>query len=497
MRRRSLRSLVSLAVLGALVVVAPPAMAGPDGARPDIVNGEKPAAGDFPFLASVFVPTSGDYGKVCGGSFVSPTKVVSAAHCFFDDEGNPLTSARVGVASGTAMPDSRISSSAVVTHPDYDPVSQINDIAVITLSRAASGVTTVALPTSAQALSLTQGGSAVRSAGWGATYSGGDTVDNFLVAKLTVVPDSVCANGAGTYKVGSVTYHGLGNAVDSATMICAGGATSGGKPVDTCQGDSGGPLTAGTGASAVLVGVVSWGYGCAGVEDGTAITLTPGVYTRIGTYLAWLAKQGIGAPEARVPGAPTAVAARVATSLSIELTWKAPSDIGGSAITGYVVEASVDGGDWEELGTTESADTSVEITDIETDVPYEFRVAAVNAAGVGAFSQASAPITLPSSAATVPGPAGGFSKGKFTRTGKTYKVTVTWSPPIDDGGSEVTGYAVRVGLVGSWSAWTDLDGPATVLVRLKPAKTYTVEVVAVNAVGEGAVASYAVITPRR
>lgn len=57
-------------------------------------------------------------------------------------------------------------------------------------------------------------------------------------------------------------------------MLCAVGNN---PPRDACQGDSGGPLvTQGT-----LVGIVSWGEGCANVTY-------PGVYTRVSEYYNWI-----------------------------------------------------------------------------------------------------------------------------------------------------------------------------------------------------------------
>merc|ERR1711934_321341 len=52
------------------------------------------------------------------------------------------------------------------------------------------------------------------------------------------------------------------------------------KDTDTCQGDSGGPLTVPENGKYTLVGVVSYGWGCA--------SSTPGIYARVQGFLPWI-----------------------------------------------------------------------------------------------------------------------------------------------------------------------------------------------------------------
>lgn len=61
------------------------------------------------------------------------------------------------------------------------------------------------------------------------------------------------------------------------SMICA-GVPEGGK--DSCHGDSGGPLV----IDRKLVGLVSWGFGCA--KPGY-----PGVYTNVAYFKDWVDQQ--------------------------------------------------------------------------------------------------------------------------------------------------------------------------------------------------------------
>jgi secreted trypsin-like serine protease len=97
--------------------------------------------------------------------------------------------------------------------------------------------------------------------------------DRLLKADVPIVPNTTCNEEAykGDVKEG---------------MLCAGYREGG---VDACQGDSGGPLMAKVSSVPTLVGIVSWGRGC-------ALKLKYGVYTRVTTYAGWIkTSTGIGA----------------------------------------------------------------------------------------------------------------------------------------------------------------------------------------------------------
>ena len=95
--------------------------------------------------------------------------------------------------------------------------------------------------------------------------------------------------------------------------------------------------------------------------------------------------------EFSTPSAPTNVVANL-LGLSVGLNWTDPASNGGSAITGYVVQFSQNGGSWTTTTLPPSPISGIRgyWDDGDTDnISYRFRVAAVNSVGTGSFSSPS------------------------------------------------------------------------------------------------------------
>ena len=108
-------------------------------------------------------------------------------------------------------------------------------------------------------------------------------------------------------------------------------------------------------------------------------------------------------PAATAPGAPTSLTATADGQTEIDLSWRAPSDDGGAAITAYRIEVSTDGSNWSDLeANTGSTSTSYSHTGLTAGSTRYYRVSAINSAGTGTASNTDSATTEQAPSPTPP-----------------------------------------------------------------------------------------------
>ncbi|CDW52538.1 protein unc g; protein unc f; protein unc d; prot ein unc b; protein unc a [Trichuris trichiura] len=183
------------------------------------------------------------------------------------------------------------------------------------------------------------------------------------------------------------------------------------------------------------------------------------------------------------PGAPIAVDM---DTTWVTLTWDRPDTDGGSKIVGYQIEfREPDSYKWTVANPYLCKENRFTVESLRDQGEYEFRVLAKNAAGLSEPSDSSNVIKLKPKFSP-PGPPGSPFADKI---GRNY-VTLTWTEPITDGGSKITGYIVERREIGS-SSWLRCNDYNLRLLEytvpdLIEFKEYEFRVAAVNSAGRGA-----------
>ncbi|XP_072481134.1 plasma kallikrein isoform X2 [Notamacropus eugenii] len=229
-----------------------------------VVGGTRSAPGEWPWQASLQVKLR-TQSHMCGGSVIGNQWVITAAHCFDDLPSPDIWRIYTGILNQSEIQAATPFSKAkkIIIHPHYKISETSHDIALIKLETPLHFTdlqTSICLP-SKEDMTYTN----CWVTGWGFTQEKGEIQNTLQKVKIPLVPIEECREKYIQHKV-------------TDQMICA-GDKEGGK--DACKGDSGGPLSCEQYRMWQLVGITSWGDGCAKKDR-------PGVYTKVAAYMDWI-----------------------------------------------------------------------------------------------------------------------------------------------------------------------------------------------------------------
>ena len=217
------------------------------------------------------------------------------------------------------------------------------------------------------------------------------------------------------------------------------------------------------------------------------------------TWQEFGSQRGDG-PAPTPPGAPTGLTATAQGPTKLNLSWSAPGDDGGAAITAYdlrhIETGAADKSDanWivnEDVWITGSGPLQYSLTGLTGSTQYDVQVRGVNAAGESEWSATVTGTTAPPVAPEAP-------TGLTARvvSGEA-QVVLSWTAPANTGGAPITGYKIEASddgntswtevhtTTGAGAGYTDLgdDGDGA-MFGVEEVRHYRVS--AVNSVGEGA-----------
>ncbi|XP_078282719.1 transmembrane protease serine 5-like [Rhinoraja longicauda] len=231
-----------------------------------IVGGHEAAKGSWPWQATLYQ----NYKHTCGASILNQYWLITAAHCVYRSPLARYWRVYVGILDRevilfTGHPTFAVEK--IIYSNSYNHETHDYDIALMKLTRPitfSNMVRAICLPRFNQQIVP---GRKCWISGWG--FASADAYDTENILKEASVPliSTERCNSSCMYN-GALTPR----------MLCAGYRE--GK-VDACQGDSGGPLVCEGMNAWHLIGVISWGLGCAEANH-------PGVYTKVSEFREWI-----------------------------------------------------------------------------------------------------------------------------------------------------------------------------------------------------------------
>ena len=227
-----------------------------------------------------------------------------------------------------------------------------------------------------------------------------------------------------------------------------------------------------------------------GLTPGTTYQVRVAAITRAGTG-AFLT--GSITTATTVASAPGQLRALEISQTSLTLAWSLPALNGGAPITDYQVEVSANGGStWKVVPHEAANNLSIQVTGLPSGTNRLFRVAAVNAAGVGAYSTQISATTLgyrPSAPTSL----------RVTSRGAT-SVSIAWNQQQALGGSPIRNFVIEYSKNGGYT-WLAVKRPnstalSATISGFTSKSSYRIRVRATNDVGTSGFSNELRVTTR-
>ena len=188
-----------------------------------------------------------------------------------------------------------------------------------------------------------------------------------------------------------------------------------------------------------------------------------------------------------VPTAPTGLTATVSSPIQIDLVWNAPTNDGGSQITGYKIDVKTGNGDFVTLKeNTGSTSRTYSHPDRITGTTYTYKVYAINSVGTSSPSNEASATPAASSTPPVTKTKPSQPTSLAATTVSQNQINLSWKLPTNDGGEPISGYKIEASEGGgTYQVLSQYAGKNTAYSHtgLKPGTSYYYRVFAINSIG--------------